>query len=235
MSTVLSNYNDSGYSFTTNSTGMMLVSKIATSTSKTALKSSTSGLTGCNDSYPQGVSGNPTSLVVNSIISGDPIDIYYRQPIGVYIINGTVSYPVFTSNAYVPNIGIPNNVDNAILVYPGWGFRLFSGPSGPTNTFYQYPPVAWEGETYTYFNDTTEIALFTAATGINSNQKYYAPSGSDTTGYIVLAVNAITIPIMYQYSTNSSYVNRSFPDDACDGIKIFFRSNDWYNIPGLPS
>ena len=65
-----------------------------------------------------------------------PLDIYISsQQVGVYMINGTqgqnngVFYPIFCSLSNMHNLSVPNKVDDAWLVYPGYGFTLFQDPS----------------------------------------------------------------------------------------------------------
>jgi hypothetical protein len=66
-----------------------------------------------------------------SVISAtffQPTDIYTNtQQVGVYMLNENKSsiYPIFCSLANLQNIGIPNSVDGAWLVYPGYGFTLY--------------------------------------------------------------------------------------------------------------
>lgn len=231
MSVIVSNYTDNGYSFDTNSDGMMLVSRIK---SDTTLSGS-----GNNSLYPWTTSTStstgasiPSTLAKTVTVSSQ--DIYLNQTLGVYIINlGGLMYPVISSSAYFSNINIPANSENGVLVFPGWGFRLFSSPGGSgyatTSTFSNYS--SWDAQSYTYFNDTTEVAFFTSAEGWGSNKKNYAPSGQSAN--LSLPSGAVTIPIMTQMGTNM--VNRSFPDDCCDGIKIFYRSGTHYTIPGFPA
>lgn len=52
---------------------------------------------------------------------------------GVFMINGSNSnnnfYPIYCSANY-SDIGIPGIADDAYLVYPGWGFQLFTNTKG---------------------------------------------------------------------------------------------------------
>jgi hypothetical protein len=201
----------------------MLVSKIK---SDTTLNSS-----GNNALYPSNGS-KPGTLATTITVNSN--DIYLNQTLGVYIINlGGIMYPVISSSACFSNMSIPANCENGVLVFSGWGFRLFSSPGGngyaTTSTFSNYS--SWDAQSYTYFNDTTEVAFFTSAEGWGSSKKNYAPNGASANLY--LPSDAVTIPIMTQMGTNM--VNRSFPDDCCDGIKIFYRSGTHYTIPGFPA
>lgn len=71
-------------------------------------------------------------------------DIYYTtQQIGIYMINGafqgtTDYYPIQTSTSNLEWIGVPNQVDDAYLVYPGYGFQLYSGTYYSANASKQY-------------------------------------------------------------------------------------------------
>ena len=72
-------------------------------------------------------SGN---LVTGSISSSD---IYTTTELtGVYMINGqydgssNVYYPIICSGFHWVNLGIPDNQDDAWLVYPGFGFTLYN-------------------------------------------------------------------------------------------------------------
>ena len=59
-------------------------------------------------------------------------DIYIStQQTGVFMISGTynsanIFYPVNSSGANVENLGMPNSQDDAWLVYPGYGFTLYT-------------------------------------------------------------------------------------------------------------
>ena len=81
-------------------------------------------------------SGN---IVSGSITSRD---IYIStQQTGVYMIDGSVGvsntfYPVNCSAANLINLGMPNDVDDAWLVYPGYGFTLYyDGPYSTANIY----------------------------------------------------------------------------------------------------
>lgn len=69
---------------------------------------------------------NQNNLTVNSVSN---VDIYYTtQQVGVYMINGGTSattYPIFGSVSNMENIGVPNNSDDAWIIYPGFGFVLY--------------------------------------------------------------------------------------------------------------
>ncbi len=112
MSGAISNYNDSGY------------------TISTPFYDQTNG-TG-NYYYPNG------SYVPSK-------DIYINNPsIGVYMINGgydnsaTIIYPIYGSVSSFSNINVPGDVDNAYLVYPGYGFQVFAdaGYTGTSSQLY---------------------------------------------------------------------------------------------------
>jgi hypothetical protein len=71
-------------------------------------------------------------------------DIYIStQQTGVFMISGTynsanIFYPVNSSGANVENLGMPNSQDDAWLVYPGYGFTLYTSTnySGTTSRNY---------------------------------------------------------------------------------------------------
>lgn len=72
--------------------------------------------------------------VISNVLTPVPgVDIYNTtQQVGVYMINGTfnnsnVYYPVFCSANDIRNVGIPYDNDDAYLVYPGFGFTLYTG------------------------------------------------------------------------------------------------------------
>ena len=69
--------------------------------------------------------------VINTTIPS--ADIYTTtQNIGVYMIDGTPQgtinkfYPIMCSAINLNIIGVPNDVDDAYLVYPGYEFQLFN-------------------------------------------------------------------------------------------------------------
>lgn len=70
-------------------------------------------------------SNNPVTTVSSK-------DIYFTsQQVGVYMINVTSSgfatvYPFFCSSS-MSNLSIPADSDDAWIVYPGYGFILYSG------------------------------------------------------------------------------------------------------------
>lgn len=73
-------------------------------------------------------SGN---LITGSISSRD---IYTTSELtGVYMIDGGYNggynyyYPFFCSVKYVVNMGVTSDTDDAWLVYPGFGFTIYSG------------------------------------------------------------------------------------------------------------
>jgi hypothetical protein len=83
----------------------------------------------------------------NSIVTGSisSRDVYTTTELtGVYMINGqydgssNVYYPIICSSVDWVNLGIPNNQDDAWLVYPGFGFTLYNdyGYSGTTSRNY---------------------------------------------------------------------------------------------------
>jgi hypothetical protein len=101
------------------------------------------------------------NIVSGSITSRD---IYIStQQTGVYMIDGSVGvsntfYPVNCSAANLINLGMLNDVDDAWLVYPGYGFTLYyDGPyTGTTSrnyintsttpvVFYCGSPGGWVG------------------------------------------------------------------------------------------
>jgi hypothetical protein len=73
-----------------------------------------------------------TNNNVVSIVSSR--DIYTTTELaGVYLIDGTynaevnVYYPIFCSYTNYVNVGVPGTDDDAWLVYPGYGFTLYTG------------------------------------------------------------------------------------------------------------
>lgn len=84
-------------------------------------------------------------------------DIYYTtQQTGVYMIDGSVGasnifYPVNCSADNLINIGMSNDVDDAWLIYPGYGFTL-------------YPNSSYTGtQSRSYINTSTVPQLFYCA------------------------------------------------------------------------
>lgn len=71
-------------------------------------------------------------------------DIYVTtQQVGVYMLNGTfnggcVVYPIFCSMDNMSNYGIGQAIDDAWLVYPGYGFRLYQGTGYSSTTSHTY-------------------------------------------------------------------------------------------------
>jgi len=125
---------------------------------------------------------NVTSLNLydssNNIISttNSSSDIYnFTQNIGVIYCNLNTSssfsvgcYPVYCSAIYLPNIGIPADVDDYYIVYPGWGFTIFSEQN--------YTGA----QSRTYINNTTSLQLFSLVTDINGvtvSQNVYTNTG----------------------------------------------------------
>jgi len=61
-----------------------------------------------------------------------PQDIYKTVPqVGVYMLNGgrkaySTIFPVFMSTSNLMTIGVPLDSDDAWVVYPGYGFQLYT-------------------------------------------------------------------------------------------------------------
>jgi hypothetical protein len=103
---------------------------------------------------------------------------------GVFLINGTKGsssfYPVYCSAMNIKNLGIADNVDNAYLVYPGFGIQLYYNVNYDTTSTSTYSNV--------YYNTSNApVVMKTAApwTGAltqiklyNSNNDYAAESTS---------------------------------------------------------
>lgn len=174
----------------------------------------------------------------NEPITMESSDIYNYSNPGVYLVrltgsNSSETIPIFSSTAYTCLFTPGLNICNGVILYPGWGFRLFNGASAWGLTF---TSVIWDDISYTYFNDTNEPLFFTCASDRGSNEKNFgrspsaeAPSGSTgTTPSRTLPNNFVGIPIMSQVvrstATTGLTTNRSYPDFAEDGIQIFYRS-----------
>jgi hypothetical protein len=171
----------------------------------------------------------PTAFVRNGTVTGSSSDIYNFTNPGVYILDfETLSIPLPCS---FPNINSLLNATtdalNGLLVYPGWGFRVFSGPSNGTSTFFN---VNWDAISYTYFNDTNQPLIFTCADNYRSNVKNYSRSNDITTPNRSFQNTFISIPIMVQVRGNSGSTdadniqNRSFANNAVEGVQVFYRS-----------
>jgi hypothetical protein len=244
-----SNYNDSGYTFTVNNDGMMLASLIRDPSSNTAL-TTTNNLNGCiNTIYTSPGTANtvpgtfyqgmqygtfPTSSFMarsgttRSTITVNKSDIYNFANPGVfhltYTNNSSTITPILGSTAF---LGFYTVVDRetGFIVYPGWGIRVFNGPSTWDSTFTsgQIASISWTRISYTYFNDTNAPVLFTSANNDGDNSKMYGvQSGSGRT----MPPGTITIPIMIQATTTNTVANRSMADFSSNGIQIFFRSGN---------
>jgi hypothetical protein len=132
-------------------------------------------------------------------------DIYINNPsVGVYLLNGghnvtsTKIYPVYCTTTSVSNgLGIPNDVDNGYLVYPGYGFILYpNGSFGGTESrlyynissipyiFYNTSSSSWNGQLNTcpiynvnnndYGADkTSSIKIFYRGAQVNSQLAPY--------------------------------------------------------------
>lgn len=141
--------------------------------------------------YDAGYSITGTFYDQTGSIGTSPIpstDIYAnRGSIGIYMINGgwhdtTMSItPIYGTASNLKYLGAADDVDNAYLVYPGFGFIL-------------YPDVGYGGnESRTYYNTGTEPAIFYNDSGsswgsatpstliINNNNN---PYGTDKTSSI---------------------------------------------------
>ena len=81
-------------------------------------------------------------------------DIYTHSSIGVYCIRGSYDaiqniYPIYSSTDSLAYFNIPLNQDSAYLVYPGYGFILYSG-TGQTGSF----------SSFLYYNTGTTPFIF---------------------------------------------------------------------------
>jgi len=117
-----------------------------------------------------GVTNNNTNVnVINTTIPS--ADIYTTtQNIGIYMIDGTAQgtsnmfYPIICSATNLQIIGVPTNVDDAYLVYPGYEFQLF----GQTNYTGQPSNI--------YINNTTVPQIFYCGGSSSSWSSYgYTP------------------------------------------------------------
>lgn len=127
---------------------------------------------------------NPAGNLITAT-SISPSDIYTNsQQVGVYMLNGTntlstgpvAMYPIFCNLSNLNNLGIPNGVDDSWLVYPGYGFTLF------TETNY--------GGTYTnsYINTSNSPVLFSTETsGFN-------PAGTPIMTYATYSQPSVPYP-----------------------------------------
>jgi hypothetical protein len=156
-----SNYNDSGYYVTP-------PTNVAT------------GNTSVYGVMPNLITPSPN--VINTTIPS--ADIYTTtQNIGVYMIDGTPQgtinkfYPIMCSAINLNIIGVPNDVDDAYLVYPGYEFQLFNN-------------LNYGGQASNiYINNTTVPQIF-----------YCGGSSSSWTGYGYT-------PIYDLGSTSTTYTN----------------------------
>ena len=88
-------------------------------------------------------------------ISGYDIFNCYNR-CGVFMLNGEYNsstnvctiYPIYFTAKYY-NINVPNDQDDAYLVYPGWGFQLFDGAD-----------YAGVNTSKLYFNNTQSPVVF---------------------------------------------------------------------------
>ena len=142
MSGAISNYNDSGY------------------TIPTAF-------------YDQTNTSQPANTYVSSK------DIYINNPsIGVYMINGgynasgTSIYPIYGSVSGLSNINVPTDVDNAYLVYPGYGFQVYAdtnyGTGGAVSHLYYNTssgPYVFYGSSGSSFAGNPNTCQIYATTG----------------------------------------------------------------------
>ena len=95
-------------------------------------------------------------------------DIYINNPsIGIYMIDGgydntaTIIYPIYGTVSTFSNINVPINVDNAYLVYPGYGFTLYANSSyDPSNAVSQL-----------YYNTSSVPYVFYCDSGSSFNGK----------------------------------------------------------------
>lgn len=100
-----------------------------------------SGWTASSGAYDQ------DGLLSGSVSSRDVFN--GELTVGVYQIrSGTAQYPVFCSCNNLNNIGIPQDTDDAWVVYPGYGIKLYS-------------QTGWSGTaSNTYYNNSNVPALF---------------------------------------------------------------------------
>jgi hypothetical protein len=113
-------------------------------------------------------------------------DIYTTtQTVGVIMINSSgLSYSIYCS---VPNMGIigsGSDIDDYYIVYPGWGFTLY--------TDFNYNTTS---QTYsrTYINTSNTPQLFTSLTPINGVTVTKNIKTTTNTDYPVNSTNSIKV------------------------------------------
>jgi hypothetical protein len=100
---------------------------------------------------------------------------------GVYLINGNpgncVFYPVFCSASNISNLGIPQTVDDAYLVYPGFGIQLF----------YDINYNGTNQSSFNYFNSGNAPVIFRTTTSwpgaVLQIKGFKVPSGALNNDY----------------------------------------------------
>ena len=114
-----------------------------------------SGYTVGNDWYDQ------NNTLVTTIPSRD---IYATtSQVGVYMLDGTISnttlwFPIFCSLSNLRNYGIPNDSDDAWIVFPGFGFKIYDNQNYAGD------------ESRLYTNTSNNPVLFSFASGGFSNK-----------------------------------------------------------------
>jgi hypothetical protein len=141
--------------------------------------------TGYNSNYNDSGWSTPTFATfygvnqqLNPTVSSN--DIYFTtQQTGVYMINGayqtsTGLFPIQTSTLNLTWIGVPGNVDDAYLVYPGYGFTLCTEANyqGTRSRSYinnqSYPVIFYTGSSYSTSGGTPILDTTGAAYPANS-------------------------------------------------------------------
>jgi len=154
---------------------------------------------GINESYVYNQNGydNFTSGTQDMFVSTDRT--------GVFLMNGSQGnaiayYPIFCSVSNTAFLNIQNYVDDAYLVYPGYGFQLFTATNYSIDNNANY--------SYTYFNSGNQPVVFSlywdnsnltfpnAARGVRS-RRY--PPGFSTNVY--QANSTCSIKIYYKNTT----------------------------------
>lgn len=139
---------------------------------------------------------NNNEITASSFLSSD---IYNStQQVGIYMLNGTQGtnsgsiYPIFCSLTNMNNLAIPNDQDDAWLVYPGYGFRLFNNTNYVTDNI---------NSTVTYINVSNRPVIFYSSGGgyntgtvlKNANNNNY-PNNVTASVKIYYRFQEITIP-----------------------------------------
>jgi len=161
--------------------------------------------------YDAGYSITGTFYIQTGAVGTSPIpsnDIYtYRASVGVYMLNkgfedsALTIYPIYGSSSNLAYVGANNDVDNAYLVYPGYGFILYpdtnytESSSGTTSRCYYNTSNA----PVVFYNVTGSSWTTTGSTVIkNNNGNDY---GTDKTSSIQVFYRGtqLTTPLSTPY------------------------------------